>query len=96
MTMIFHAVVYCMNIIWSSFSCFNTDLSCEIVCNTCITCNIYNFDNKSQYTVQLPVFILETLLTDVNTYLSLTACITSYVKVYYNGFFHPGKCHEPL
>ena len=60
----FHTVIYCISIICSSFSCFNTELPCAIVCNTCITCPIYHFDNKSQY-VQLSMFILETLLTDV-------------------------------
>ena len=94
--MIFHTVIYCISIICSSFSCFNTELSCAIVCNTCITCIIYHFDHKSQYVVQLSMFILETLLIDVNTYLSLNCHIKSYVKVYFNIFSHPVKCHEPL
>ena len=70
--MVFHTVIYCIGIICSTFSCFNTELSCAIVCNTFITCHIYHFDNKSQYVVQLSMFILETLLADVNTYLCLT------------------------
>ena len=75
MTMIFHTVIYCITIICSTFSCFKTELSCAIVCNTCITCHIYHFDNKSQYVVQLLVFFLETLISDVNTYLSLTVTL---------------------
>ena len=64
-----------MSIICSSFSCFNTKLSCAIVCNTCITCNIYHFDHKSHYVVQLSRFILETLLTDIKTYLCMGASL---------------------
>ena len=64
-----------MSIICSRFSCFNTELSCAIVCNTYITCNIYHFDHKSQYVVQLSRFIHEILLTDVNTYLCITASL---------------------
>ena len=75
MTMIFHTVIHCISIICSSFSCFNTELSYAIVCNTCITCDVYHFDNKSQYVVQLSMFILETLLTDVNTYLCITVTL---------------------
>ena len=51
------------------------ELSCAILYNTCITCNIYHFDHKSQYVVQISRFILETLLTDVNTYLCITASL---------------------
>lgn len=54
---------------------FQTELSCAIMCNTCITCNIYHFDHKSQYIIQLSGFILETLLTDINTYLCITASL---------------------
>ena len=72
MTMIFHTVVYCISIICRTFLCFKTELPHAIVCSTCITCHIYHFDNKSQYVAQLSTFILETLLTDVNTYLSLS------------------------
>ena len=73
--MIFHTVIYSISFICSSFSCFNIKLPCAIVCNTRITCNIYHFDSKSQYAVQLSRFILETLLTDVNTYLCITASL---------------------
>ena len=74
MTMIFHTVIYCISVT-CSFSCFNTELPCAIVCNTCITCNIYHFDHKSQYVVQLSMFILETLLMDINTYFCIAASL---------------------
>ena len=60
-----HHVLYCkyfMRIIWSGFSCFNNSLSCGIMCNTCITCNVYHFDNISHYVLQLSRFIPNTLL----------------------------------
>ena len=75
MTTIFNTVIYCMSIICSSFSCFNNYLSCAIACNTYIKCNIYHFDHKSQYVVQISRFILKTLLTDLNTYLHITASL---------------------
>ena len=39
MTMIFDTVIYCMSIICTSFLCLYNELSCVIVCNTCITCH---------------------------------------------------------
>ena len=84
-----------MSTICSSFSCFNTELSSAIVCNTCIACNIYHLGHKCQYVVQLSRFILETLLTDLNTYLCITASL-HHVKVYYNVLSHPVKCNECL
>ena len=43
------------------------------MCNNCITCNVYHFDNKSHYVLQLSRFILKTLL----IYLNIYACITA-------------------
>ena len=39
------------------------------------TCNVYHFDNISQYVLQLPWFILKTLLTYLNTYVCITASL---------------------
>ena len=100
--MIFHTAIYCIGIICSTFSCFNTELSCVIVCNTCIANHIYHFDNKSQYVVQLSMFFLETLLTDVNTYLCLTVtlhqmekCTTTFFLIQLN-VMNPSRMISPF
>ena len=94
--MIFHTVIYCISIICSTFSFFKTEMSCAIMCNTCITCHIYHFDNKSQYVV-LTFNAYSGNITYRYQYIFISNChITSYVKVYHNIFSHPVKCHEPL
>ena len=82
--------------IFHIFWCFNIHLLCAIIWNTDITYDIYHFNHKSQYVVQLKLFYFGNI-TYICLYILISnCCITYYVKVYCNIFSHIVTCHEPL
>ena len=72
-----HHVLYCIILHehhMEQFFMFQ-QLTNVVMCNTCITCKVYHFDNISHYVLQLSRFILKTLLTYLNTYVCITASL---------------------